>query len=287
LNADDFSHLMLAHRSIRSYKDQGIDPALVDRVLNEALQGSSSSGNLNMVSVIKTFDVERKKRLCELHFDQPMVLQAPLVLTFCADSHRTRQWLAQRDARPGFSDFISWHVAGYDAIILAQTTALALESHGLGICYMGTTLHSMGAIADFLECPDNCLPVTSMVVGWPDEVLARRDRLPGTAWIHEERYQRPSAADIDARFAERERSGRERYLSMGPEMAAMWAEHGITSLAQYYTSKIKYDPDRFAEDSAALEALLRARGFLGRVVAQAARGGLGVVASTTCAGEAS
>jgi hypothetical protein len=153
-------------------------------------------------------------------------------------------------------------VAGYDAIILAQTTALALESHGLGICYMGTTLHSMGAIADFLECPDNCLPVTSMVVGWPAEVPARRDRLPSTAWIHDERYQRPSAADIDARFAERERSGRERYLSMGPDMAAMWAEHGITSLAQYYTSKIKYDPDRFAEDSAALEALLRARGFL-------------------------
>ena len=45
-------------------------------------------------------------------------------------------------------------------------------------------------------------------------------------------------------------------------MAAHWAEHGIDSLAQYYTSRIKYDPDRFAEDSAALEALLRERGFL-------------------------
>ena len=56
MNADDFSRLMLAHRSIRSYKDKGIDPALVDRVLTEALHGSSSSGNLNMVSVIKTFD---------------------------------------------------------------------------------------------------------------------------------------------------------------------------------------------------------------------------------------
>ena len=39
-------------------------------------------------------------------------------------------------------------------------------------------------------------------------------------------------------------------------------EHGITSLAQFYTSKIKYDPDVFAEDSAALEALMRERGFL-------------------------
>ena len=263
MTADHFSALLRTHRSIRSFQDKPIDPALVDRVLVESLQGSSSSGNLNMVSVIKTTDPARKQHLCTLHFNQPMVLQAPLVLTFCADSHRTRQWLAQRDARLGFADFISWHVAGYDAIILAQTTALALESHGLGICYMGTTLHAMEKIADHLDCPDHCLPVTSMVVGWPAEAPPQRDRLPGTAWIHSERYQRPTPADIDAHFAERERRGRERYLALGPEMAARWAEHGITSLAQFYTSKIKYDPDQFALDSAALEDLLRARGFRG------------------------
>ena len=263
MTADHFSALLRTHRSIRSFQDKPIDPALVDRVLVESLQGSSSSGNLNMVSVIKTTDPARKQHLCTLHFNQPMVLQAPLVLTFCADSHRTRQWLAQRDARPGFADFISWHVAGYDAIILAQTTALALESHGLGICYMGTTLHAMEQIADHLDCPDHCLPVTSMVVGWPAEAPPQRDRLPGTAWIHSERYQHPTPADIDAHFAERERRGRERYLALGPEMAARWAEHGITSLAQFYTSKIKYDPDQFALDSAALEDLLRARGFRG------------------------
>jgi hypothetical protein len=42
----------------------------------------------------------------------------------------------------------------------------------------------------------------------------------------------------------------------------LWAEHGITSLAQFYTSKIKYDPDRFAEFSADFEAMLRERGFM-------------------------
>ena len=260
--APALSRLMQAHRSIRQYTDRPIDPAWVDAVLVDALAGSSSSGNLNMVSVIKTRDPERKSRLCELHFGQPMVNQAPLVLTFCADTFRTRQWLARRGARLGFADFISWHVAAFDAIILAQTVALALESHGLGICYMGTTLHSMRDIADFLECPENCLPVTSMVVGWPAEAPTQRDRLPAAAWIHDERYQRPTAADIDARFGERERRGRERYLASGPEMARLWQEHGITSLAQYYTSKIKYDPDLFAEDSAKLRRLLEERGFL-------------------------
>lgn len=262
MNADDFSCLLQAHRSIRQYQDRPVDAALVDRVLGQAWAGSSSSGNLNMVSVVKTSDPARKARLYEMHFGQPMVLQAPVVLTFCADTWRTRQWLALRAARPGFADFYSWHVAAFDAMILAQTTALALESHGLGICYMGTTVAAMREIADFLELPVNCLPVTSLVVGWPAEAPAQRDRLPPQAWIHEERYQRPTAADIDAHFAERDRRGRERYLAMGPGMAAAWQEHGITSLAQYYTSRIKYDPDSFAESSAALEALLRERGFL-------------------------
>ena len=262
MNADDFSQLLQAHRSIRQYLTQPIDGDLIDQVLEQALHGSSSSGNLNMVSVVKTQDSARKQRLFELHFEQPMILQAPLVLTFCADSFRTREWLAQRGARLGFADFISWHVAAFDAIILSQTVALAFESHGLGICYMGTTLHSMGPIAEFLECPDNCLPVTSMVVGWPAETPPQRDRLPAAAWIHKERYQRPSADQIDERFGERERRGRERYLAMGEEMARRWQEHGITSLAQFYTSKIKYDPDQFAVDSAALRELLMARGFL-------------------------
>ncbi len=253
--------LLRAHRSIRQYEDRPLDPALVERVLHDALAGTSSSGNLNMVSVITTRDPERKARLCELHFDQPMVRQAPLVLTFCADTHRTRTWLAQRGARLGFGDLISWHVATIDAAIVAQSAALAFESHGLGICYMGTTLHSMGAIAEFLGCPDHCLPITSLVVGWPAEAPPARDRLPDTAWIHDERYHAPGAAEVERDYAERDRRGRERYLALGPEMAARWAEHGITSLAQYYTSRIKYDPDRFRDDSDALKTLLEARGF--------------------------
>jgi nitroreductase len=260
--AQAFAELMSRHRSIRSYADKPIDAALLDDVLVQALAGSSSSGNLNMVSVIRTRDVERKRVLFDLHGQQPMVLQAPLVLTFCADSHRTRLWLAQRQARPGFADLNSWHVAAFDAIILAQTTALALQSHGLGICYMGTTLFAMRKLAKFFEMPQHVLPVTSMVVGWPAEAPAQRDRLPATAWVHDERYHDPTPADIDAHFGQREVRGWQRYRSMGQAMIDRMAEHGITSLAQYYTSKIKYDPDLLGEFSADMRALLIEHGFL-------------------------
>jgi nitroreductase len=257
-----FAQRMAAHRSIRRYKPDPLPDHFIDGVLQQALHGSSSSGNLNLVSVVKTRDAERKRRLYELHSEQPMVLQAPLVLTFCADTHRTRAWLADRGARPGFGDFKSYHVAAFDAVILAQTAALAFESHGLGICYMGTTLFSMAEIAEFLALPDHVVPVTSLVVGHPDEAPAQRDRLPPTAWIHSERYAAPTPDSIERDFSARDRAGWERYLSMRPEMAQQFAEHGITSLAQYYTSKLKYDPDRFAEYSEALRRTLTERGFL-------------------------
>ncbi len=49
---------------------------------------------------------------------------------------------------------------------------------------------------------------------------------------------------------------------MGEETIRHMEELGITSLARYYTSKMKYDPDHFAEDSAALVGLLQERGFM-------------------------
>mgnify|MGYP003347943629 FL=1 len=76
-----------------------------------------------------------------------------------------------------------------------------------------------------------------------------------------EQYRAPGTAEIERDFAARERRGRERYLA-DPGMAERWREHGIESLAQFYTSPIKYDPDVLGEFGQDLAALLRRHGFL-------------------------
>jgi len=260
-NMNEVSRLLNDHRSIRNYRTDAIDPALIEQVCGDALAGSSSSGNLNCVSIVLTRDPARKERLFELHYGQPMVRQAPLVVTFCADWYRTRRWLARRGARDNFDNLIGYHVAVIDAIILAQNVCLGFQAHGLGICYMGTTLHAMGAIAEFLELPDTCLPLTTIVVGYPDEEPVKRDRLPLAALMHDEKYRRPSDAELDATYRQREVRGWERYMAY-PELRAEIERLGITSLAQFYTSEAKYDPDTFRADSAALRALLEAKHFL-------------------------
>ena len=257
----DVSQLLNSHRSIRSYKPDPIDPALVEQVCGDAIAGASSSGNLNSVTMVLTRDVERKRRLYELHFEQDFVLQAPLVVTFCADWHRTREWLKKRGARDNFNNLLGYHVAAFDAMIVAQNVCLGFEAHGIGICYMGTTLHSMGEIADFLDLPDTCIPVTTIVAGWPAEDPPKRDRLPMNAFLHDETYHRPTDAELDAIYEQREVRGWARYMAY-PELKARIEEMGITSLAQFYTSKAKYDPDVFQRDSAKLRALLEAKHFL-------------------------
>ncbi|MEQ1823586.1 MAG: nitroreductase family protein [Fimbriimonadaceae bacterium] len=257
----DLSNLLNRHRSIRKYKPDPIDPTLVERVLGDAVAGGSSSGNLNSFSVVLTRDPARKERLFELHFEQEMVRQAPLVITFCADWWRTREWLKLRNARDNFNNIIGYHVAAFDAIILSQNVCLGFEAEGLGICYMGTTLHTMGDIAEFLELPDTCLPVTTIVVGYPDEDPPKRDRLPLNAFVHDEKYRMPDTAEIEEVYRDREIKGWERYMSF-PGLKEMAEERGITSLAQFYTSEIKYDPDVFREDSAKLRALLERKTFL-------------------------
>ena len=260
---NDLPTLLRSHRSIRRYLPSPLDPALVEEVCADAIAGASSSGNLNSISIVLTRDPERKRRLYELHLEQPMVLEAPLVMTFCADWFRTREWLRRRGARDNFNNLLGYHVAAYDAMIVAQNVCLGFEARGLGICYMGTTLYALRELVEFLQLPDTVVPVTSIVVGHPDEDPAKRDRLPAEALLHDETYHAPTATGIEAMYAEREVRGWQRYMSM-PEIRAEIEAAGITSLAQFYTSKIKYDPDYFGPKSAEILVLLEQQGFLPR-----------------------
>ena len=265
------SELLRSHRSIRRFKTDPIEPELIERICADAIQGSSSSGNLNTFALVLTEDPARKAKLCALHYEQPMIRQAPLLITFCADVHRTRRWLALREARDNFNNLQGFLVAAFDAIILAQSVALACEAHGLGICYLGTTIDAATEIARTLELPETCVPVTSLVVGYPDEAPARRDRLPLAAYLHRERYQPPADADLLDLYAEREIKGWQRYQALGPDMAAKMAEHGITSLAQFYTSDLKYAPARCEATSEQFSQLLVDQGYTDRLRGTARR----------------
>jgi len=252
---------LIGHRSIRQFKPDEIPQSMIDEVLHEAITGTSSSGNLNSYSMVLTRDPVRKQRLYELHGQQEFILQAPLVITFCADWYRTRQWLKLRGARDNFDNFLGYQIAANETMLISQSVTLGFEARGYGICYLGSTLHAMQEIAEQLDLPETCLPITTIVVGIPDERPDRRERLPMRAFVHDETYQKPSLSELEAMYEAREESGWQRYMSV-PRLKAMCDEGRITSLAQLYTSPYKYDPDHFTSKSLQNLEVLRQRGFL-------------------------
>lgn len=225
------------HRSIRKYKSDIIPASLLEEILEAGIR-ASSSGNMQTYSIIITRDKNLREQLYKAHFEQNMVLEAPLLITFCADFHRMRHWLRISSAPDNFDNFMSFMVAAIDAILVSQNVALAAESKGLGICYLGSTLSNCDQVGRILQLPDNVVPVVGFTLGYPDEAPPLRDRLPLRGLVHEDTYRDYSAEQIAEIYREREVKGWDRYMSY-PRLRRMIIDSGVENLAQVYT-EVKY-----------------------------------------------
>ena len=144
-------------RTIRKYKDQDIPSQLLTELLTDSFR-ASTMGGMQLYSVVVTRDKDMKAKLAPFHFNQPMVTQAPVVLTFCADFNRFCLWCKQRNAVPGYDNFLSFMNAATDALLVTQNFCTLAEENGLGICYLGTTIYNPEPIIDLLKLPRLVIP---------------------------------------------------------------------------------------------------------------------------------
>ncbi len=238
-------------RSIRRYAARPVSDALLYRLLAEA-ERTQTMGNMQLYSVIVTRSSEMKSRLLPLHFGQPMVVEAPVVLTFCADFNRTVRWCEQRQAEPGYDNFLSFLNAATDALLYCQTFCSLAEAEGLGLCFLGTTLYNPQGIVDVLGLPKLVAPVATITLGWPAEEPPQTDRLPVSAIVHDEHYHDYDAQTIDNAYTEKENL---------PENIAFVRENGKQTLAQVFTDVRYTRHDNELLSHGYLE-MLRRQGFL-------------------------
>lgn len=190
-------------RTIRRYTSKDVSEELLRRLIAQACR-TQTMGNLQLYSVVVTRDEKMKRRLAPAHFNQPMVTQAPVVLTFCADFRRTTDWCEQRMAVPGYDNFLSFINAATDSLLFCQTFCNLAEEEGLGVCFLGTTVYMPQQIIDALELPPLTMPVATITLGWPDEHPPLTDRLPVDAVIHDEVYRPYAPKDIDMFYGKKE-----------------------------------------------------------------------------------
>jgi hypothetical protein len=211
-------------------------------------------------SIIVTRDRALRERLYTPHMEQNMVLDAPILLTFCADFNRMRKWLKLSNAPDNFDNFMSFMVAAIDATLVSQNVALAAEAKGLGICYMGSTLANCDQIGEILQLPPGVFPVVGYSLGYPAEDPAPRDRLPLDGLVHHEVYQDYTDESIADVYRARDVAGWDRYMR-NAWLREMVEEKGVENLAQIYTV-VKYTREKHQRYSRNVLEYLETQDFM-------------------------
>lgn len=237
--------------TIRKYSNREVSDTLLKELLSKA-ELTPTMGNLQLYSVIATRNSEMKQKLAPTHFNQPMVENAAVVLTFCADFNRTTVWANNRKGTPGYDNFLSFLNAATDALLYCQTFTNLAEAEGLGTCFLGTTIYNPKQIIDLLKLPKLVMPVATLTIGWPDETPTQPDRLPLESILHEETYTDYTAESIDQYYKVKESLEENKHFV---------EINKIETLAQIYTD-IRYKKSDNEAISTGLLETLKQQGFL-------------------------
>ena len=238
-------------RTIRKYSGKDVPHELISSLLETASR-AATMGNMQLYSVVVTRDEKNKEALSPLHFNQPMVKGAPVVLTFCADFNRFSAWCEQRKAVPGYDNFLSFLNAASDTLLLTQNFCTLAEDEGLGTCYLGTTIYNAEQIIKALNLSKLTFPIATITVGYPEDIPAQPDRLPVEGFIHEEKYCDYTRESIDKIHE---------YKESLEENKHFVEINKKETLAQIFTD-IRYTKDANESISQKLLETLKSQGFL-------------------------
>ncbi|MGE6231157.1 oxygen-insensitive NADPH nitroreductase [Paenibacillus chitinolyticus] len=215
--------LLTRHRSIRKFKPDPIPGDQLQAIIASA-QMASTSSSVQAYTIIAATDPALKKELARLAGNQAYVEQCGLFLVFCADLNRLRK-ATEQSGEMFHQNTESFLVASMDAALAAQNAAIAAESLGLGICYIGGIRNNPDGVSEALKLPELVYPVFGMCVGVPDQEPSLRPRLPQTAVLHENGYQSERSDEGVRRYDEttrkyyEERTGGKQSITWSRSMA--------------------------------------------------------------------
>lgn len=178
---------MKSHTTVRKYTDKVISDDIFHELV-EAAQHAASSNFVQAYSIIQVKDEEKKEELGRLSRNEFQFSTAALSLVFCADLHRAKQAVEKHGETMKGGNLESYTVATIDTALFAQNFALAAESKGFGICYIGGVRNNPTEISQLFDLPDYVIPLFGMTVGVPVKVNEVKPRLPVQAIVHEDTY---------------------------------------------------------------------------------------------------
>ena len=197
--------LLKNHRSIRKFIDAPVGDDLLFKLV-AAGQAAASSSFLQGVTIMRVTDPDKRAAFKEISGGQAYVENAPEFLVFCADLSRPMRCCTEHGGNP--SEGLTEHfiIATVDVALYAQNVAVAAESTGLGICYIGAIRNDVARSAKLLNLPAQVYPVFGMCIGWPDQDPEVKPRLPLSVVLKENSYSIDSETEAIAAYDEEMRN---------------------------------------------------------------------------------
>lgn len=157
-------------RSIRSYKDQPVEPAKLQQVL-EAARLAPSASNRQDWKFIVVQDAGTRQALVSACHNQAFIAQAPVVIAACS-TNPTRLMTSGQSA------------AAVDLAIAVDHMTLVAVELDLGTCWIGA--FDAPAIAKLLGLPSDAAVVHVLPLGYPsDSPPAHRSKPAAEVICHE------------------------------------------------------------------------------------------------------
>lgn len=191
---------MLQHVSVRDFTDQPITAEQKDSLLAAAQHGASSEF-VQAFSIIEITDKNLRNELSDITISSPHVKKADTFYVFVADLHRQATILRNHEmSLEPIKNMEPMIVSIIDTAIAAQNMAIAAESMGLGICYIGSLRNNISQVAELLHLPDFTIPLFGMTIGVPKFKNQLKPRMPkdnhvATNYYDESKFNELSSYD--------------------------------------------------------------------------------------------
>lgn len=182
----------LAHRSIRQFTDQPVGEETMGTLFDVAMAAPTSRG-FQHAGIIRIKSPELRQELARIG-TQPYIADAPELMVFIVDTRRNYRILEEQGLDTSVATSADVFREGFtDALLMAQNLAVAAESLGLGVCYLGSVLNDYVALIKALKLPAYTFPVVGLMLGHPNQEPQLKPRMPKQMRVMEDTYSEPES----------------------------------------------------------------------------------------------
>jgi len=162
-------------RSVRKFTSDPVDCQIVEKLIRDA-QMAPSAGNLQARDFIVVTNTAVKTKLKKAALDQKFLVQAPVIIVFCANTPRSSRIYSGRGELYSIQD----------ASISAMVMTLAAHDMGLATCWVGA--FNNADTSDILMIPHNIRPICMLALDYPADTPDTPDRIDASKLIHWESW---------------------------------------------------------------------------------------------------